>query len=166
MFYNLTKTRDYLNGLFDGPSTSCSLHMNHHSYRNNNRHTQAETKWTPFSRWHFEMHFRQWKGKISLKISLKFVLKGPINNIPAFIQKIPGAGQVTSHYLNQWWFVYLRIYASLGLNELSRLPGHTGDENNYMLYGKHGICRQTDSHVCNMLRRAGFRWNQKMSGLP
>ena len=29
-----------------------------------------------------------------------------------------GAGQATSHYLNQWWLVYRRIYASLGLNEL------------------------------------------------
>ena len=30
-----------------------------------------------------------------------------------------GAGQATSHYLNQWWLVYWRIYTSLGLNELS-----------------------------------------------
>ena len=30
-----------------------------------------------------------------------------------------GAGQETSHYLNQWWLVYWRIYASLGLNELT-----------------------------------------------
>ena len=29
-----------------------------------------------------------------------------------------GADQATSHYLNQWWIVYWRIYASLGLNEL------------------------------------------------
>ena len=35
-----------------------------------------------------------------------------------------GAGQATSHYLNQWWLVYWRIYASLGLNEL--IPGTTG----------------------------------------
>ena len=27
---------------------------------------------------------------------------------------------MTSHYLNQWWFVYRRIYASLGLNVLSQ----------------------------------------------
>ena len=31
-----------------------------------------------------------------------------------------GAVQATSHYLNQWWIVYRRIYASLGLNELNR----------------------------------------------
>ena len=30
-----------------------------------------------------------------------------------------GADQATSHYLNQWWVFYWRIYASLGLNELS-----------------------------------------------
>ena len=33
-----------------------------------------------------------------------------------------GAGQATRHYLNQCWLVYWRIYASLGLNELTRLP--------------------------------------------
>ena len=30
-----------------------------------------------------------------------------------------GAGQATSHYLNQWWLVYWRMYVSLGLNELN-----------------------------------------------
>ena len=29
-----------------------------------------------------------------------------------------GTDQATSHYLNQWWIDYRRIYASLGLNEL------------------------------------------------
>ena len=29
------------------------------------------------------------------------------------------AVQVTSHYLKQWWLVYWRVYASLGLNELN-----------------------------------------------
>ena len=29
-----------------------------------------------------------------------------------------GAGQATSHYLDLWWLVNWRIYASLGLNEL------------------------------------------------
>ena len=29
-----------------------------------------------------------------------------------------GAVQATSHYLNQWWLVYWRIYASLGLSVL------------------------------------------------
>ena len=33
-----------------------------------------------------------------------------------------GAGQATSHSLKQWWLVYRRIYASLGLNELNWNP--------------------------------------------
>ena len=53
---------------------------------------------------------------ISIKISLKFIYKGPINNILALVQIM--ADQATSHYLNQWWVVYWRIYASPGLNEL------------------------------------------------
>ena len=31
------------------------------------------------------------------------------------------ADKATSQYLNQWWLVYWRIYASLGLNELTGL---------------------------------------------
>ena len=58
---------------------------------------------------------------ISIKISLKFVPKGPINNIPALVQIMAWRCQVTSHYLNQCWLVYRRIYASLGLNELRAL---------------------------------------------
>ena len=45
---------------------------------------------------------------ISIRISLKFVPRGPVNKIPALV-----------HYLNQSWLVYWRIYASLGLNELN-----------------------------------------------
>ena len=37
-----------------------------------------------------------------------------------WFRKWLGAGQATSHYLNQRWKVYWRIYASLGLNELKR----------------------------------------------
>ena len=50
-------------------------------------HIEAETKWPPFSRQHF------WR--ISIKISLKFVPKDPINNIAALVQimawRRPGA---------------------------------------------------------------------------
>ena len=47
-----------------------------------NQRIEAETKWPPFSRWHFQMHFHQWKFLNSLLISLKFV---PMN-IPALVQ--------------------------------------------------------------------------------
>ena len=65
---------------------------------------------------------------ILLKVSLKFVPKVHINSIPALVQIIAchlpfGAYQATSHYLNQWRLVYGRIYASLGLNELTQCNG-------------------------------------------
>ena len=59
--------------------------------------------------------------RISIKFSLKFVPKGPISNIPALVQIMDWRLSATSNYLNQWWLVYWRIYASLGLNELRRL---------------------------------------------
>ena len=43
-------------------------------------------KWTPFRQRHFQMNFLDWKCLISIKISLKFVPKGPINKIPALVQ--------------------------------------------------------------------------------
>ena len=56
---------------------------------------------------------------ISIKISLKFVPKGPINNIPALVQMM--AWRRPGHYLKQCWLDYRLIYASLGLNELNEL---------------------------------------------
>ena len=44
------------------------------------------THWTTFCRWHFQMYFFIENVWISSKISLKFVPKGPINNIPALVQ--------------------------------------------------------------------------------
>ena len=55
----------------------------------------------------FKRFFLTENVKISIKNSLKFVPKG--------------TDQATSHYLNQWWSDHRRIYASLGLNELTRL---------------------------------------------
>ena len=57
-------------------------------------HIEAETKWTPFRRRHFRMHFLNENAWISLTISLKFVPKVRINNIPALVQimawRLPG----------------------------------------------------------------------------
>ena len=58
---------------------------------------------------------------ILTKISLNFVPKGRINNIQALVQIMAWCWQATNHYLNQWWLVYWRIYALLGLNELTLL---------------------------------------------
>ena len=54
---------------------------------------------------------------ILIKISLKFVPKGPVNNIPALVQIMAWHRSGDKHYLNQWWLFYGCIYASLGLNE-------------------------------------------------
>ena len=61
---------------------------------------------------------------ILINISLKFVPRVPINNIPALVQIMAWRRQATSHYLNQWWLVYWRIYASLGLNELTQMSSY------------------------------------------
>ena len=39
-----------------------------------------------FRRWHLQMHFLNETVRISIQISLKFVPKGPINNITALVQ--------------------------------------------------------------------------------
>ena len=55
---------------------------------------------------------------ITIQIAEKFVSKGSINNITALVQIMAWTDQATSHFLDQWWLYYWRIYASLGLNEL------------------------------------------------
>ena len=58
---------------------------------------------------------------IPTKISLKFVPKGPINNIPALVQ-IMAWRRLGDKPLSELMMVsYWRIYASLGLNDLTRL---------------------------------------------
>ena len=49
-------------------------------------HIEAETKWTPFRRRHFQVHLLNENVWITIQNSLKFVPKGPINNIPALVQ--------------------------------------------------------------------------------
>ena len=48
-------------------------------------HSEAEAKWPPFRRRHFKCISLNENVIISIKISLKFVPKGPINNIPALV---------------------------------------------------------------------------------
>ena len=73
---------------------------------------------------------------ISIKISLRFVPKGPIINIPALFQIMAfGAVQATSHYLNQWWLIYRRIYVSLGLNDSNTLcPSMSSRDRNTIVW--------------------------------
>ena len=80
-----------------------------------NQYTEAETKWLPI---HFTdailkficLNENVW---ILIKISLEFVPQGPIYNIPALVQMMTLSVAIDG-------VVWLRINASLGLNELSR----------------------------------------------
>ena len=56
---------------------------------------------------------------IMIKNSLKFVPKGPISNIPALVQIMAWHRPGNKPFLTQCWLVYRRIYASVGLNELT-----------------------------------------------
>ena len=49
-------------------------------------HIEAETILPPFRRRHFQMHFHEWKCMNFDNISMKFVPKVLINNIPALVQ--------------------------------------------------------------------------------
>ena len=57
--------------------------FNVEKYLNN---IEAETRWPPIRRWHFQTNFLNENVKISIKISPKFVSKGPINDIQALVQ--------------------------------------------------------------------------------
>ena len=69
----------------------------------------------------FKCIFFNENARISITISLNFVPKGPINNIPVLVQIMAWRQPGASHYLNRRWLVSWRIYASLGLNELNSL---------------------------------------------
>ena len=53
-----------------------------------------------------------------LKFHWSSFLKARLTKFQHWFRKWLGADQATSHYLNQWWFDYRRIYASLGLNKI------------------------------------------------
>ena len=68
----------------------------------------------------FRCIFVNEKFCILIKFSLKFVPKGPIDNIPALVQ-VMAWRRIGDHYLNQCWPDPLQIYAALGRDELK--PG-------------------------------------------
>ena len=103
---------------------------------------------------HIQMHFVECNIQIMNKISPKFVPKGLINHIPALVV----AWSAPSDYLNQWWIVYWRIYASLGLNELKWQPVsgqiargwfwvQNGQKSNGLIQGKCFIWTMTSNYL-------------------
>ena len=73
----------------------------------------------------FKCVFLNENVRISMKLSLKFVCKSPINNIHALVQILAWRRRGDKpFFLNQWWLDYWRIYASrilIGLNHYSDL---------------------------------------------
>ena len=84
-------------------------------------HIEAETNWPLFSRRHFKCIFFNENVRISIKISVKFVPKGPINNIPGLV-KIMAWRQPGDKPLHEPMMVSLLTHMCvLGLNELKWL---------------------------------------------
>ena len=52
-----------------------------------------------------------------LKVHWSLFLRVQLTIFQHWFRQWLGAVQATSHYLNQWWLIYRRINASLGLNE-------------------------------------------------
>ena len=82
-------------------------------------------------------------------MSLKFVPKGPISNIPAMVQIIawrrPGDKLLSEPMI----FVYRRIYAPFGLNELTvKLPvsNHNKTNEAWIVYITHELWHMADHY--------------------
>ena len=60
-------------------------------------------------------------------ISCLWFLRVQLTIIEHWFRQWLGAGKAMRHYLNQWWLVYRRIYASLGLNKLNMQRNPTCD---------------------------------------
>ena len=89
----------------------------------------SKIKWThwvwdkmdPISQMTFSNAFSWMKiHEFRVRFHWNLFLRIELTILQHWFRKWLGAGQATSHYLNQWWLVYWRIYASLGLNELKK----------------------------------------------
>ena len=79
--------------------------------RQNDRHF-AQTMFSNTFSWMKMYEFR-------LKFHWSLFLRFQLTICQHWFRYWLGAVQATSHYLDQWWLVYWRIYASLGLSELN-----------------------------------------------
>ena len=125
-----------------GPKPACSLMLPH-----NFNTLRPRQNGRNFPDYFFKCIFMNESTWISIKISLTFVPGGPVNNSPSLVQIM--AWRLSGHRplsimacrltgvkhicvskltiigsdLKQWWLAYWRIYASLGLSELT-MRGH------------------------------------------
>ena len=118
----------------DGTRMNCLMIFNQ-SRRNTRsimRHvTLAAINWTTLLVHHLLTHWgRDKMAAISqTTLSNHFSLMKMFEFRLRFVQMMAWRRQATSHYRDQWWLDYRRIYASLGLNELSQVI-----ENSYEIY--------------------------------
>ena len=80
---------------------------------------EAETKCPPFRREHIQMHFTERKCMDFVNFfHWGLFLRIQLTIFWHWFRKWLGAVMATSPYLYQWWLVYRRMYASLGLKYL------------------------------------------------
>ena len=81
------------------------------------QHIEAETKWPPFSRRHFQTHFLSLKCINSINISLKFVPRSLINNIPLLVQimacRRPSDKPLSEPMMVKFAYAYMRHSISM-----------------------------------------------------
>ena len=107
--------------------------------RQNGRHFPDDIfKWT----------FLNENISISIKISLNFVPKGSINNIPALVQIIAWTRRQVIIWTNDA-LVYWRIYASLVLNEL---------KHHAWVCIQICACRWLGTNRCDWICRGSYNW--------
>ena len=82
---------------------------------------------------------------ISITIPLKFIPKGPINNIPAMVQIMAWRRPGDKPLSDKCWLVHWRIYASLGLNEFTAFISETVCSNFSLTLGLHDIYGGSDT---------------------
>ena len=70
------------------------------------------TKWPPFHRWHFQVHFYEWKFVYFFQIWLKIVPKGLIDNKPSLVQVMAwhrtGDKPLPEPMMTQFTYEYMR----------------------------------------------------------
>ena len=82
---------------------------------------------------------------IQLKFHWSLFLRIQLTTFQHWLRWWLGADQATSHYLNQWWLFYQRIYASLSLNELNPPPP---PQHGYMLGYLQVLMTELGSCIC------------------
>ena len=121
-------------------------------------HIEAETKWPPFYRWHFKVHFLEWKPlnfkddyteTCSLWPNRKYGSIGSDNCLAPNRQQ----AIIRSNADMLYW----HIYASLGLNDLNKYAAfncpfsyafHRSCGQIIEIHSRHRVCRIDAQKLC------------------